>query len=144
MPNNEDIQRFYPPARLEPVAEPDEESIEEGEELVEQEEQEQPEGDKKTVWVGSPDAPRKADDGISDLFEGPNLEEEDEDMADLTEVDFEKDILDAGDDGTLDDLTSVSQEDIIGRSPKRKVVRRPVRRTARRYNPPAQMGGLQF
>src|SRR3972149_6068078 len=100
----------------------------EREELIDEVE-EQPEGESRPVWVGSDAASEKADDGISDLFEFDS-EAEMEDVDDLVDVDFDEDILDAGEDGTLSDLVDVSREDIIGRAPeprRRRDARRPAR-----------------
>ena len=93
------------------------------------------------VWVGSPEA-AKSDDGISDLFEVDS----DSDTDDLVSVDMETDIID----GPLDDLTDVSEKDImgdeIGQVPlehqpnKKRIVRRMVRR--RTLQGDAGMGGL--
>lgn len=84
-----------------------------------------------------------ASDGVSDLLYGPDIEEEEEDLDDLVTVDYEEDILDAGDDGSLDDLVNVSAEDIMGTPPP------PKKRQVRVYRPrppmtppPTSMGGL--
>lgn len=101
-----------------------------------------PEG--KTVWVGAPDAPGQAEDGISDLF-NVDVDEELEDVDELVDVDFDRDILDAGEDGTLEDLVNVDREDIIGTppAPRRKLVKpKPRYRIVRRYPPTTGMGGL--
>lgn len=50
------------------------------------------------------------DDGISDLFFVPD----DPDTDDVVAVDMDYDIIDADEDGTLDDATTVSEEDIMG------------------------------
>ena len=99
------------------------------------------EEEERAVWVGSPEA-SKADDGISDLFEVDT----DTDTDDLVSVDMETDIID----GPLDDLTDVSEKDImgdeIGQVPlehqpnKKRIVRRMVRR--RTLQGDAGMGGL--
>ena len=116
--------------------------------------QEQPEEDGKVSWVGSPATPRKADDGISDLFETGTKGEED-DLRDLTTVDVDADIIDADPDtGDLSDLTDVTEEDVLGdedtgqfpdatpyQQRLRKTRARPVRKTIRRPPPPT-MGGL--
>ena len=142
-----DPNRISIPQAVEPpprglIVEQDEIEDDEVEEVEEQERPErEPKGSGKTVWVGSKAAPDKASDGISDLFEFDS-DAESADVDDLVEVDFEKDILDAGPDGTLDDLTDVSQEDIMG-SPPRKKRARPVRRIVRRRPPmPPTMGGF--
>jgi len=61
------------------------------------------------VSTHHPDA-AKHDDGISDLFE---VGQED-DTSDLVSVDIDKDIIDTNERGGLDDLTEVSEEDIMG------------------------------
>lgn len=101
----------------------------------------------KWNWIGSPSRPeaQEESDGISDLF---RIEDED-DTSDLISVDLEKDIID----GDLEDLTEVSEEDILGDEetgqvpldykpdlPKRKSLPR-YRRTPFRYIPPISMGG---
>jgi len=114
----------------------------EREEIIDEAE-EQPEGNGRVSWVGSDAAPEKANDGISDLFEFDS-EAEMEDVDDLVDVDFEKDILDINENGDLEDLVSVDREDITGRSPepkRRRSTRRPARYT-QRFQPPNSMGGL--
>ena len=107
-------------------------------------EQPEPVQSSKWDWIGSPSRPeaKEHSDGLSDLFDAPDQEEIDEDMDDLTGVDFEKDILDANEEGNLEDLTNVSNEDIIGVAPRpqqRKVA--PKRITSRHgYAPPTSMG----
>ncbi len=79
------------------------------------------------------EAPRsKVDDGISDLFEGP--EDETEDIDELFEV-TQEDII-GDEDGDLSDLTEVKREDVMGRPPKMKAKR------ASRPSRPAE-GGMQ-
>jgi len=139
---NEDLRKFYPegyrplPLPAVPAPEP---------EILEDEGREQPqEGEGKTVWVGAPDAPRQASDGISDLFE-VDTDAEEADVDDLVDVDYEKDILDANENGDLEDLVDVSQEDIIGRAPQPKLRYRVVPRARRpiRYIPPTSMRGVR-
>ena len=131
MPNNEELRRFYPPARLTPApvqpAQDEYEDVEEVEEVEEQPEEQRPEGSGKTVWVGSDAAGGKAKDGISDLFTYDS-DAESADVDDLVEVDFDKDILDVGEDGTLDDLTRVTSEDVMGGPRRKKKIRKIVRR----------------
>ena len=129
---------FPRPIPITPIPLPDPIELEEIADEVD--EQERPDRDGRVSWVGSDAAPQKADDGISDLFEF-DVEAEMEDVDDLVDVDFEKDILDADENGGLEDLVNVSQEDIVGRVPpkRRRVARRPVRN--RRQLPPT-MGGL--
>jgi len=136
MTTSESSQKFYPPLREE--AEIDAvEGIEE-----------QP-GGGKIVWVGAPDAPKQSNDGISDLFKVDT----DADTDDLISVDIDRDIIDTDEDGTLDDLTTVTEEDILGddfgqtslKGPSKqryKLVRPPVRRVQRYLAPPASMGGM--
>lgn len=96
------------------------------------------------------EAPAPPGDDLSDLFEGPDMErdndvyikdlvtveEEDvfgdggEDMSDLLEVDEEE---------GLEDLLHVSQEDIMGTKPKPKAQ---LVRTSRQY-PPTGLAGVQ-
>jgi len=65
----DDLRRYQPPTIPEPP-EP---------EMLEDEGEEQPrESEGKTVWVGAPDAPRQASDGISDLFETGSIDESDD------------------------------------------------------------------
>lgn len=71
--------------------------------------QEQPQ---RWTWLGSPKYPGadKYSDGISDLFEFGN----ETDTDDLISVDIDRDIVDAGNDGTLNDLVDVTEQDIMG------------------------------
>jgi len=135
---NEDMQKFYPPTALTPV-QPEQDDDEDVEEVEEAEEvEEQPDRDKKSVWIGSDAAGGKAKDGISDLFTYDS-DAESADVDDLVEVDFDKDILDAGPDGTIEDLVRVDQSDIMGGPRKKKVVRRVIRRRQPPTSP--MMGG---
>lgn len=62
-------------------------------------------------WIGDPRrAEAQEGDGMSDLFQTGG----DDDASDLTRVDIEKDIIDADEDGTLDDLVVTTEDDIIG------------------------------
>ena len=97
---------------------------------------------------------KNPDDDLSDLFEVDR--DELTDTTDVVRVDMEKDILDADEDGTLDDLTTVTDEDIMGdelygqspldtqavqaRKKKEQQVSKPVYRVA--PPPPQQIGGL--
>lgn len=99
-----------------------------------------------------PQPEEKKDDGMSDLFSVDR--DELTDTEDVVGVDMEEDILDADEDGSLDSLTTVTEEDIMGddlygQSPldtsdvqdrKKRVqqIRRPIYPTA----PPPQIGGL--
>jgi hypothetical protein len=69
-------------------------------------------------WVGSPTRPEAQgeDDGISDLFrvDPADVGASEEDLSDLTDVDIERDVLDADEDGSLDNLITVTSEDIMG------------------------------
>ena len=60
-----------------------------------------------------PEQPEKKKDNMSDLF---NVDPEDllDGADDLVTVDMEKDILDADEDGSIDDVTTVTEEDIMG------------------------------
>ncbi len=101
-------------------------------------------------WIGSPSRPeaQDEDDGISDLFRvtAEDVGASDEDLSDLTDVDMEKDILDADEDGTLDDLVNVTEADImgdeLGQRPSKPASRQPTarRRIIPRYQPPTSMG----
>ena len=99
-------------------------------------------------WIGSPDHPdaQKHDDGISDLFEINEGDfDETDGVDDLVDVDFERDILDANENGDLEDLVNVTNEDIMGSAPRPRQPRyRPVvRRPTRRFEPPTSMRGLR-
>lgn len=119
------------------------------EEIINQEEeiQEEPEQSSRWTWIGSPDRPeaKKSKDGISDLFEV----DDNPDTDDLVTVDMEADIID----GDLEDLTEVTEEDVMGDelgqteldykpTPQRRPVSRP-RRIPVRYNPPPSIGGIR-
>lgn len=87
----------------------------------------------------------KPKDDFSDLFDAyiePDTE-------DVVSVDIDKDVIDTDEDGTIDSLTEVSEEDVMGDElgqsdldykpkPRYRVV--PRRRI--RYVPPDGMGGL--
>jgi hypothetical protein len=104
----------------------------------------------KWDWVGSPSRPEAQveDDGISDLFRvtDEDVGASDDDLSDLTDVDMERDVLDAGPDGSLDDLVDVTEEDIMGddrgQRPSRPASqqRKPRYRITPRYFPPTSMG----
>jgi len=80
--------------------------------------------------------PEKPVDELADLFEVP--EETDNDM----ETD---DLVAPPGEETLDDLVSVSNEDIMGEAPKPKPKYRLIRRTNKRYIPPTNgLQGLRF
>ena len=100
----------------------------------------------KWDWIGSPSRPeaKEHSDGISDLF---TVTDEDVDagegVEDLVTVDMEKDILDADDDGSLNDLVDVTEEDIMGSEDYGQRPSKPASRQARtryritpRYQPP--------
>jgi len=101
-------------------------------------------------WIGSPDRPeaQEHEDGISDLFtvDPEDVGASDEDLSDLTDVDMERDVLDAGPDGSLDDLVDVTEADIMGddrgQRPSKPASqqRRPRYRINPRYQPPTSMG----
>ena len=100
------------------------------------------EEEERAVWVGSPEA-SKADDGISDLFEVDT----DTDTDDLVSVDMETDIID----GPLDDLTDVTDDDVMGdelgqvplEQGGKLRYRLPRRRIERRYNNDGGMAGMR-
>ena len=110
----------------------------------------EPEQGSKWDWVGSPSRPeaQEESDGISDLFRvtAEDVGASDEDLSDLTDVDMEHDILDAGPDGSLNDLVDVTEADImgdeLGQRPSRPASqqRRPRYRQSPRYQPPTSMG----
>lgn len=110
----------------------------------------EPEQGSKWDWVGSPSRPEAAEhsDGISDLFTvtDEDVGASDDDLSDLTDVDMEEDVLDAGPDGTLNDLVDVTEADImgdeLGQRPSRPASqqRRPRYRISPRYQPPTSMG----
>ena len=131
--------RLYQPIEQLPAPEP---------EQFADEEQGQPEQESKPRWdwIGSPSRPeaQESSDGISDLFEIDS----DDNTSDLVSVDIEKDIMD----GNLDDLTEVSEEDILGDAetgqipleykpdaPRTRNTTR-YRRPVQRYTPPTSMG----
>lgn len=108
----------------------------------------------KWNWIGSPDRleAKEHSDGISDLFtvNAEDVGASDEDLSDLTDVDIEKDILDADEDGSLDDLVDVTEDDIMGdelgqRPAKPASKQRGARRrTLPRYQlPPTSLRGLR-
>ena len=109
----------------------------------------EPEQGSKWDWIGSPSRPEAQgeEDGISDLFRvtEEDVGASDEDLNDLTDVDIEHDILDADEDGSLDDLTTVTEADIMGnelgqRPSKPSSQQRRARRRIVRYQPPTSMG----
>jgi len=121
--NNDDIAHGRPPIT------PPEGDVEERE-ISEPEPAPVPVSSSKWNWIGSPSRPeaKKYKDGISDLFE-VNFDNDLEDVNDLVTVDIKRDVVDAGHDGTLDDLVDVFPEDIIGvneigQKPSRKQLRR--------------------
>ena len=119
-----------------------------------EEQEDNQEEESKWSWIGSPDRPeaKEHSDGISDLFTvtDEDVESSDEALSDLTDVDIEKDVLDSDDDGSLDDLVSVTEEDIMGdemgqrpSKPASQQRRRSLpkyRRTSLRYIPPTSLG----
>ncbi len=112
---------------------------------------EQPTG--KWQSIGSPDYPdaKRSPDGISDLFTvtPEDVGASDEDLSDLTDVDIDRDIVDADEDGSLDDLTRVTEEDIMGfegfgQRPSKSASQQPkARRRISRYQPPTSLGGMR-
>jgi len=150
--SKEAIERLRKVEMVQQVSAPEPEMLEdEGEE---QPEREQPQEDSKPgwSWIGSPDRPeaKEHSDGVSDLFEVPA----EDDLSDLISVDIERDVID----GNLDDLTEVSEEDILGdeetgqvpleyepdvprRKPLPRYRRTPPRYVPPRYVPPTSAGG---
>ena len=99
-------------------------------------------------WIGSPSRPEaKKGDGISDLFR-TDFDEDMDDVNDLVTVDAARDVVDAGEDGTLDDLVDVFEEDImgvgeLGQKPSRKKLRQlRAERKARRLQSDSQQSSL--
>ncbi len=162
--NNDDIEQSRPPITppegdieeqelFEPVSMPAPIPVPELEPAPQQfvAKQEQPEQESKSRWnwVGSPDRTeaQEESDGISDLFRvtAEDVGASDEDLSDLTDVDIERDILDADKDGSLDDLTEVTEADIMGdddfgQRPAKPSSRQPRRRRiVPRYQPPTSM-----
>ena len=141
--NRDDIEQGYSPIT------PPEGDIE-GREIFEPVPELVPAPSSSWNWVGSPDRPeaQEESDGISDLFRvtDEDVGASDEDLSDLTDVDMERDILDADEDGTLDDLVNVTEEDIMGddrgqRPSKPPSQQRRVRyKVTPRYQPPTSMG----
>ena len=137
--NRDDIEQGNPP-----ITSPEGDVEEQGQPAQEATE---PESRPGWSWIGSPSRPeaKERSDGISDLF---TVDDEDldagEGVDDLVEVDMERDIIDAGEDGTLEDLTSVTDDDIMGsedygqpQSGRRRIQPRP--RRIIRYQPPTSM-----
>ena len=128
----------------------------ENEELVNEQEQSLPEVEEvkpKWQWIGDTERPEAAEteDGISDLFEV----NDENDTDDLLRVDVEKDVLDANPEtGGLDDLTEVSETDIMGdednqvplyyKPDKPRQRFRRIQRIARRETPDTSMGGMRY
>ena len=122
---NDDLRRFLPPVNIVPAP------IERP--LIE----EVPAEVAPPLWGGEEqeqEQPRQPKNDLSDLFEGPDPEDNDIFSDDLFELDAEDD--------DLSDLFEVSREDIMGTPPKRKVM---FKRTSRPYRPapPTSMGGLR-
>lgn len=114
--------------------------------------QERPESEQRTRWIGESTFPgaEKHSDGISDLFtvSDEDVGASDADLSDLTGVDLERDVIDADDDGTLDDLTRVTEEDIMGfegtgQRPSAPASKQGRQRRIVRYQPPTSMRGMQ-
>ena len=104
-------------------------------------------GEGKWQWVGDDRRPeaQESSDGISDLFT-VDPEQITDDVEELCDVDFDRDIMDSNENGDLEDLVNVTNEDIIGMAP-RPQYRRPAprRRTNRRNGPPppTSLGGMR-
>jgi hypothetical protein len=85
-------------------------------------------------------------DDLADLFAPPKATDPEMQTDDLVSVDLDRDVMG----GDLSDLTRVTDEDVMGkpfapkpRKPHIKPNRRVVR-TARRYNVPPSVGGIQY
>jgi len=149
MPNYDDIEHGYPPMTP-PEGDTD------GREIYEPEPIPVPPPSSKWHWIGAPDRPevQEESDGISDLFRvtPEDVGASEEDLSDLTDVDVERDVLDADEDGSLDSLTVVTEADIMGddeyaqrpSAPSSQQFRtqqfRRRRRIVPRYLPPTSMG----
>ena len=157
MPDN--LERYNPPQSAQAPAPQQDEFADE----------EQPQESKPGwEWIGSPNRPeaKKHEDGISDLFEVGGNED---DVSDLVEVDIDRDVIDTNERGSLDDLTEVSEADILGdeetgqvpleytpdeeterainefngQRPQPRYRATPQRRATRPYNQPPTMGGMR-
>lgn len=142
----DELRKYYSPIAPEPSPEQFADEEAEQEQL-----EERPESEKRIRWLQEPTFPgaEKHSDGISDLFEGPDLEAEAEDMEDLVGVDWEKDIVDANENGDLEDLVDVDiNRDIMGfegtdrPTPKPRHRIAPNGRRSNRYIPPTGMQGI--
>jgi len=102
-------------------------------------------------FIPAPEPEEKQGDDMSDLFEVDR--DELTDTKDVVAVDIEKDVLDAGEDGSIEDVTTVTEEDIMGddmygQSPleagakeqRKRVIR--ARKPVRIVRLPRQVGGL--
>lgn len=89
------------------------------------------------LW-GEP-KPEPPKNELDDMFAVPEPEDNDMYTDDLFEV--EEEDVDLEDD--LSDLTSVTDEDIMGAPPKPRPPVMRYRRTSKRYNPPTSMGGIR-
>ena len=84
--------------------------------------------------------PKRKNNDLSDMFAVPQPEDNDMDTSDLFTVPEE----DVDMDDNLDDLTRVTNEDVMGKPPRpRRVVQPKFRRTSREYIPPTSMGGMR-
>ena len=93
---------------------------------------------------------KKPKDDMTDLFEVNR--EELTDTEDLVSVDIKKDIIDGDEEGTLDDITQVTEEDVMGddlygQSPlsgagTRRSKARKKLQTRQPYIMPSQLSGL--
>ena len=137
-------QRGTPPPFVPFVPVQQQQAMEPPQQFADEEAPPQEQGGSKWEWVGSDKRPvaQEEDDGISDLFRvtPEDVGASDEDLSDLTDVDMEHDILDADEDGTLNDLVDVTNEDImgfegVGQRPS-KPASQQRRRIVRRYGPP--------
>ena len=144
--NNDDIEQGYSPIT------PPEGDIEEqdlSERIPVPVSAPEPEQSSKWEWVGDTNRPEAQEnrDGISDLFTvtDDDVGASDEDLSDLTDVNMEEDVLDAGPDGSLNDLVDVTEADIMGdelgqRPSKPASQQHRTRRRVPRYQPPTSMG----
>lgn len=136
----DELRRYQPPTIPEPVGEP---------EMEMEEEQPEEQSGSKWEWIGSDKRPEAQEhsDGISDLMEVNEGDfDETDGVDDLVEVDFDRDILDANENGDIEDLVNVDMEDIMGSAPRRTRPaprRAPSGRRTIRYIPPTSMGGTR-
>ena len=93
------------------------------------------------------EAPEKSDpaaDDLSDLFEGPQPEDNDmaiDHLVSMSDEDMD-DVVGVPEEEDMDDLLDVSMEDVMGEAPAPKV-RRTGKPYIARWQPPEGMGGMR-